>query len=126
MLLVPCFLCLSIKISIAQGIRQTYPSALSGGNYMHNFYIPPAYSSTPWTPDWHPDGKSIAIAMSGSIWKVDTETGTAKELTYSTKYHASPDWSADGKWLIYTADDGSETIELEILHVESEKSHALT
>jgi len=125
-LLVVCFLFSNMKISIAQGVRQNYPSALSGGSYMHNYYIPPAYSSRPWSPDWHLDGKSIAISMSGSIWKVNTETGIANELTYSTKYHSSPDWSADGKWLIYTADDGGETIELEILNVETGKSHTLT
>ena len=51
-------------------------------NYMHNYYFPPAPSSTPWAPAWSPDGKSIAVAMSGSIWRSTPPSGSAEELTY--------------------------------------------
>ena len=105
---------------------QPYPSLLQGGTYAQNFMFGPETSSTPWAPDWAPDGASIAVAMSGSIWTVDPETGRAEELTYSAKYHSSPDWSPDGRWIIYTADDGGQTIELEIVNVESGESHPLT
>ncbi len=104
----------------------SYPASRQGGNYMHNFYFPPAPSSTPWAPDWSPDGKWIAVAMSGSIWRVDPATGQAWELTYNEKYHSLPDISPDGKWLVYTADDGGRTIQLEILNLETGEGHALT
>ncbi len=107
------------------GTAQDYPSARHGGNYMHNFYFPPAPSSTPWWPSWSPDGKWIAVAMSGSIWKVDPETGEAFELTHGPTYHSSPEWSPDGRWILYTADDGT-TIQLEVLDVESGEAHRLT
>ncbi len=103
-----------------------YPQAKHGGNYMHNFYFPPAPSSTPWAPSWAPDGKSIAVAMSGSIWKVDLGTGATLELTYGPTYHSLPDWSPDGKWIVYTADDGGKSIQLEILNVTTGESHAMT
>ncbi len=94
---------------------------------MYNFYFPPAPSSTPWGPDWSPDGKWIAVGMSGSIWKVDPESGRAWELTYSEKkYHSLPDVSPDGKWILYTADDGGQTIQLEILNLETGQSSPLT
>ena len=111
-------------ISIAQ--QRRYPPSKHGGNYMTNFYFPPAPSSTPWAPAWSPDGSQIAIGMSGSIWKVDLKTEITQELTYNQKYHSSPDWSPDGKWLIYTADDGGQTIQLEILNVETGETHTLT
>ena len=39
----------------------SYPATRMGGNYMHNFYLPPAVNSAPWAPSWAPDGKrSIA------------------------------------------------------------------
>ena len=93
---------------------------------MFNFYFPPAPSSTPWGPDWSPDGKWIAVAMNGSIWKVDPESGRASELTYNEKYHSLPDVSPDGKWILYTADDGGQTIQLEIVNLDTGESHALT
>ena len=103
-----------------------YPSSRHGGGYMYNFYFPPAPSSTPWAPDWSPDGRWIAVAMSGSIWKVDPEDGQAWELTYNQKYHSSPDISPDGRWMVYTADDGGMTIQLEILNLQTGESHQLT
>jgi len=104
----------------------TYPASKHGGNYMFNFHFPPAPSSTPWGPDWSPDGKWIAVAMNGSIWKVDPESGGAWELTYNKKYHSLPNVSPDGKWIVYTADDGGQTIQLEIVNVDTGESHALT
>ena len=103
-----------------------YPMAKHGGNYMINYYFPPAPSSTPWAPSWSPDGKWIAVAMSGSIWKVDVASGDAVELTADGTYHSSPDWSSDGKWIIYTADDGQKSIQLHALNVSSGVSHSLT
>ncbi len=108
----------------AQG--SVYPASKHGGTYMFNYYLPPAPSTTPWWPSWSPDGKWIAVAMHGSIWKVDPQTGTAYELTYGKKYHSSPDWSPDGKWIVYTADDDGVTIGLEVLNVETGETHALT
>lgn len=108
------------------GWPQPYPAARHGGNYMHNYYLPPAPGTTPWAPSWSPDGRWIAVAMHGSIWRVDPRTGAAEELTYSQTYHSSPNWSPDGKWIIYTADDGSRRIQLEILNVETGESRTLT
>ena len=115
-----------------------YEWARHGGNYMYNYYLPPAPSSTPWAPAWSPDGETIAVGMSGSIWSVDlearagTEAGMATELTRGPEYHSSPTWSPDGRWIIYTADNGASsdgsahTIQLEILDLKSNESHALT
>ncbi|HSB16510.1 MAG TPA: CehA/McbA family metallohydrolase [Bryobacteraceae bacterium] len=103
-----------------------YPAVRQAGNYMHNYYIPPAPGSTPWAPCWSPDGKWIAVAMQGSIWKVDPRTGGAEELTYGTTYHSSPAWSPDGRWIVYTADDDGAKIQLEILDLKSGRTRALT
>ncbi len=110
---------------VGQGAR-TYPNAKTGGNYMYNYYLPPAPSSTPWAPAWSPDGKWIAVAMSGSIWKVDPASGVAHELTHDAKYHSMPHWSPDGDWIIYTADDGGTTIQLAIVNVITGETRTLT
>ena len=51
----------ALGLSTSGGAQDSaYPSAKQGGNYMHNFYFPPARSSTPWAPSFSPDGKWIA------------------------------------------------------------------
>lgn len=110
--------------SFAQNV--SYPASTQGGFYTHNYYFGPAPSSTPWAPAWSPDGSKIAVAMSGSIWIVDPSNGNARELTYSRKYHSMPAWSPDGRWIVYVADDGGQTIQLEIVEVETGKSQPLT
>ena len=93
---------------------------------MHNFYFPPAPSSTPWAPSWSPDGRRIAVALQGSIFAVNPESGRAEELTYNSKYHSSPDWSPDGNWIVYTADDGGTTIQLESVDLRTGQMTSLT
>ena len=115
----------AVSLVIGQDGR-TYPSARTGGNYMHNYYFPPAPSSTPWAPAWSPDGKWIAVAMSGSIWKVDPASGVAHEITYDGKYHSMPDWSPDGNWIVYTADNGGSTIQLASVNVATGETRSLT
>ncbi|HET8549194.1 MAG TPA: CehA/McbA family metallohydrolase [Bryobacteraceae bacterium] len=103
-----------------------YAAARTGGTYLHNYYLPPAPSTTPWAPAWAPDGRTIAVAMYGSIWRVDPNTGVATEITYNRHYHSSPAWSPDGRWLVYTGDDNHQRIQLEILNVETGEITALT
>jgi len=78
---------------------QVYPNARTGGNYMHNYYFPPSGSSTPWWPSWSPDGRWIAFAMDGSIWKARIGESVAYEIIYAKEYLSSPEWSPDGKWI---------------------------
>jgi hypothetical protein len=114
----------TIPVRVAE--RDRYPASKHGGNYMHNFYLPPSPSSTPWAPAWAPDGKTIAVSMQGSIWRVDPQTGAATEMTYSEAYHSSPAWTPDGKWFVYTADYDGKQVQLEVLNVETGETQALT
>jgi TolB protein len=108
-----------------QPLPRTYPMARSGGNYMHNYYIPPAPSSTPWAPAWAPDGKTIVVAMSGSLWQVDVASGAGHELTADGKYHSLPAWSPDGRFIAYVADDGGTNIQLHVLELATSRTWPL-
>ena len=105
--------------------REAYPAALTGGNYMHNYYLPPV-ASTPWRPCFSPDGEWIAFSMSGSIWKVRVEGGDAYELTANSTYDSTPAWSPDGRWIAYTADQGYRSVNLRLLDTRTGESSWLT
>ena len=102
-----------------------YPNAKTGGNYMQNYYLP-AVASTPWRPAFSPDGKELAFAMSGSIWKIRIGETTAYELTANATYDSSPVWSPDGRWIAYSADDHYQKINLRLLNLATGESSDLT
>lgn len=120
---------LSIAASLVTalfGQGSEYPAVKFRSNYLSSYYLSHTPNTTPWAPSWSPDGKWIAVAMQGSIWKVDPQTGVAHELTYNRKLHSSPSWSPDGKWIVYTADDNWKSIQLEIVNVETREVRQLT
>ena len=117
---------LVLALAPAVAAQRAYPDAAHGGNYMHNFYLPPAPASSPWYPAWHPSGEKIAVSMSGSIWEVDPATGTAEEIAHGPAYLSSPDYSPDGDWLVYTADDGGAAIALEVMSTATGERLSLT
>jgi TolB protein len=108
------------------GQGSEYPALKYRSNYLASYYLSHAPNTTPWWPSWSPDGKWIAVAMYGSIWRVDPKRGIAEELTYNTKIHSSPSWSPDGKWIVYTADDDWKSIQLEIVNVATGEIRKLT
>ena len=93
---------------------------------MHNFHFPPAPSSSPWYPTWHPGGDRVAVAMSGSLWEVDIASGDAFEIVHGPDYYSSPNYSPDGTWLVFTADDGGGTIDLEVMNTATGRRQRLT
>jgi TolB protein len=109
---------------------QNYPAARTGGNYMHNYYLPPAGSSTPWWPTWSPDGQWLAFAMHGSLWRMrvaaGASDGVAEEIAHAGEYLSSPEWSPDGRYLAYTADPGGASINIRVLDLQTGASTAIT
>src|ERR1700704_5855666 len=71
-------------------------------------HLLPVVTASPVDPAYSPDGRWIAFAMKGDIWKVPAEGGEAIALTEGPAYHFEPAWSPDGKQLALSMDlDGN-------------------
>jgi len=72
-------------------------------------------ANRPWTPRFSPDGRRIAYGAFGGrntsdLWVTDVDAGTTNRLTDDDNDSNDPQWSADGKALVYSrsADDGKD------------------
>jgi hypothetical protein len=85
----------------------------------------PSVTTGPWAPTWSPDGRELAFAMHGSIWKIPVAGGEAIQITSSSQYDSQPQWSPDGKHIAFVRDSGH-AIELWVVGDDGNSPHALT
>jgi Tol biopolymer transport system component len=60
-------------------------------------------------PDFHPNGRKIAYAafLEGGfqdIWVYDLDSETHERITADRALDSSPEWSSDGRWLLFSSD----------------------
>jgi Tol biopolymer transport system component len=70
--------------------------------YFREMYLPQA-TSGPGPAAWSPDGRELAFAMGGSLWRTVLGSGEARQLTDGPGYDSQPDWSPDGRYLAYAS-----------------------
>jgi TolB protein len=92
--------------------------------YYRELYLP-QLTSGPSSVTWAPDSKEVAYSMAGSLWRQKLDSGQAVELTHGDGYDYQPDWSPDGKSLVYVS-YRRDAMELRLLDLASGKSAALT
>jgi Tol biopolymer transport system component len=108
----------------AQGQRRIFSRIMTGEPYTLECYLP-QITNGPNFPSWSPDGKEIAFAMKGSIWRIKLGETTAHELVTAGGYASQPAWSPDGRWIVFTSDK-DETIHLELLDLRDGSVRPLT
>jgi len=92
--------------------------------YFREMYLP-QLTSGPSSATWSPDSKELIYSMAGSLWRQQIESTAAQQITDGAGYDYQPDWSPDGKTVIYISYQ-KDAMELWLLDLASGKSVPLT
>ncbi|WP_051555873.1 TolB family protein [Kordiimonas gwangyangensis] len=85
--------------------------------YWREMYMP-QLTSGPSAATFSPDGKSVIYSMQGSLWRQAIGDDTVYELTAGAGYDYQPDWSPDGRHVVFTRQHGN-TLNLMLLDMET-------
>jgi TolB protein len=91
--------------------------------YFREMYLPQV-TSGPGAVAWSPDGTELIYSMQGSLWRQRVGSDEARQLTSGPGYDYQPDWSPDGRSVVYPSYRG-DAIELRLLDVSSGESRSL-
>jgi hypothetical protein len=92
--------------------------------YYHEMYLP-QLTSGPSALSWSPDSREVIYSMAGSLWRQAIDSTAAQQLTDGPAYDFQPDWSPDGRFVVYVSGAGT-ALELRLLDLQSRKSTRLT
>ena len=92
--------------------------------YFREMYLP-QLTSGPSSVAWSPDSKEVVYSMAGSLWRQKIDSGAAQQLTDGPGYDYQPDWSPDGKSVVYVSYQ-KDAMELWLLDLMSGKTQQLT
>ncbi len=92
--------------------------------YYREMYLP-QLTTGPSAVAWSPDSRSLVYSMAGSLWRQDLSSTSADQLTAGPGYDYQPDWSSDGRWIVYAKYD-HDAVELWALDAGAKQTHQLT
>jgi len=92
--------------------------------YYREMYLP-QLTTGPSAVAWSPDSKSVVYSMAGSLWRQGLNSQVAEQVTADSGYDYQPDWSSDGRWVIYAC-YMRDAVELLALDVENGRVSQLT
>jgi hypothetical protein len=95
----------------------------------HNYYFREMYlpqlTTGPSSLAFSPDGAELVYSMGGSLWRQRIGSDAARELTHARGYDYQPDWSPDGKRVVF-ARYQADALELWQLDLASGRETQLT
>ncbi len=98
--------------------------ALPHNYYFREMYLP-QLTSGPSSLAWSPDGSSLVYSMQGSLWVQALDSQNARQVTAGPGYDYQPDWSPDGKTIVFTR-YLHDAMELQLLDLASGEVRPLT
>ena len=92
--------------------------------YYRELYLP-QLTSGPSSMAWSADSKEVAYSMAGSLWRQRIDSTIAMQLTDGPGYDYQPDWSPDGKSVVFVSYQ-KDAMELWLLDLVSGETQQLT
>jgi TolB protein len=92
--------------------------------YFREMYLP-QLTTGPSAAAWSPDSYSLVYSMAGSLWRQELGSAKAEQLTAGPGYDYQPDWSADGRWIVFARYD-QDAIELWSLDTRDGRMRQMT
>ncbi len=92
--------------------------------YYREMYLP-QLTTGPSSVAWSPDSRSVVFSMAGSLWRQKLDSTVAEQLTAGPGYDYQPDWSPDGRWIVYDS-YYKDAFELWALNLETREKRQLT
>ena len=92
--------------------------------YFREMYLP-QLTTGPSALAWSPDSRSLVYSMAGSLWRQDVASTKAEQLTAGPGYDYQPDWSADGRWVVFNRYD-HDAVELWVMDLRDGRTSQLT
>ena len=108
----------------AQPASSVPPLDLPHPYYFSEMYLP-QLTSGPSAVAWAPDSREVVYSMAGSLWRQKIDSTTAVQLTDGPGYDYQPDWSPDGRFIVYASASGT-AIELRLLDLTTGRTAQLT
>ena len=92
--------------------------------YFRELYLP-QLTSGPSSLTWGPGSNELIYSMAGSLWRQKLDSEVAAQLTDGAGYDYQPDWSPDGKSVVYVSYQ-KDAMELWLLDLATGKTNQLT
>ena len=73
--------------------------------YYREMYLPQLTTGPERRGLGRPDSKSLVYSMAGSLWRQEVGSPSAEQLTAGPGYDYQPDWSSDGRWIVFARYD---------------------
>jgi TolB protein len=118
------FALLPCAAAVAQATQPLPPIDAPHSYYYREMYLP-QLTGGPSSLAWAPDSRELIYSMAGSLWRQKTDSTTAVQLTDGAGFDYQPDWSPDGRFIVYASGEG-DAIELWLLDLKSGQTAQLT